>query len=77
MTPTTALRMFSTLYQPVFFAMVLVFDMQRNYGSLVPAAETAISRQEAMLKETPNTFSVESRRDPNPVPAAPFWRPSL
>jgi len=41
---TTALTMFSTLYQPVFFAMVFVFDIQRNYGSLVAAAETAISR---------------------------------
>ena len=42
MTVTMALTMFSTLYQPVFFAMVLVFDMQRNYGFLIPAAEPAI-----------------------------------
>src|SRR5208337_4450592 len=75
MTPTTALRMFSTLYQPVFFAMVFVFDMQRRYRSLASAAETAVSRRESMLKEAPNAFSDESRRDPNPVPAAPFSRP--
>ena len=40
MTVTTALTMFSTLYQPVFFAMVLVFDMQRKLWSLDSAAET-------------------------------------
>jgi hypothetical protein len=61
MTVTTALTMFSTLYQPVFFAIVLVFDMQRNYGSLVAAAGTANSRRDAMLKEALNAFSVELR----------------